>query len=40
MVLDEGRIEAIGRHEELIKSSKLYREICSTQLEMEDIDYE
>lgn len=40
MVLDEGRIQAIGRHEELIKSSTLYREICSTQLQMEDVEYE
>ena len=32
IVLDEGRIVGIGRHEELMKSCKLYREVAESQL--------
>lgn len=31
IVLDNGKIDAIGRHDELILKSKLYREICISQ---------
>ena len=31
IVLDEGRIEAEGKHEELLESSRVYREIYETQ---------
>ncbi len=33
IVLDEGSIEAIGRHEELMKTSTVYREIYTSQVE-------
>lgn len=29
LVLDKGRISALGRHEELLKSSQLYRRMCA-----------
>ncbi len=29
LVLDKGRIAAVGRHEELLKSSQLYRRMCA-----------
>ena len=32
IVLDDGKIVALGRHEELIKSSKIYQEIYDSQL--------
>jgi len=32
LVLDRGRIESIGTHAELLESSPIYREICSSQL--------
>lgn len=32
IVLDDGKIEALGRHEELIESSKIYQEIYDSQL--------
>jgi hypothetical protein len=28
-VLDKGRIAAVGRHEELLTSSQLYRRMCA-----------
>ena len=31
MLLVDGHIEAIGHHEELLKSSKLYNEIANSQ---------
>ncbi|MGN0690074.1 MAG: ATP-binding cassette domain-containing protein, partial [Oscillospiraceae bacterium] len=31
IVLDEGRIAAIGKHEELLKTSDVYIEICKSQ---------
>lgn len=33
VLLDEGKIVAIGTHDELMKSSKLYQQIASTQEE-------
>lgn len=38
IVLDEGKIEAMGPHEELLKISKVYQEICSSQNEGGKID--
>jgi len=32
VVLDQGRVAARGTHEELIRSSPLYRKIYATQL--------
>ena len=32
IVLDDGKIVAMGRHEELIESSKIYQEIYDSQL--------
>ena len=37
IVLENGKIEAIGKHGELLKTSKLYREIASSQLSDEEI---
>ncbi|MHA6482561.1 ABC transporter ATP-binding protein [Paenibacillus sp. strain BS8-2] len=36
IVLDEGRISGIGTHQELMKSSHVYREIVSSQLSEEE----
>lgn len=35
IVMDNGKIEAIGTHDHLFKTSSLYREICRTQFEEE-----
>ncbi len=32
VVLDEGRVVAVGRHEELTETSELYRELATNQL--------
>ena len=32
IVLNNGEIESIGSHEELMKNSKIYKEIYSSQL--------
>lgn len=37
IVLDEGRIEGMGRHKDLMESSVVYREIVSSQLSEEEI---
>lgn len=36
-VLDEGRLEGLGTHEELLKSCPPYREICLSQLSPEEV---
>lgn len=36
IVLDEGKIAAVGNHEELMRSCKIYQEICDTQKYGED----
>jgi ATP-binding cassette subfamily B protein len=33
IVLDDGRINGIGRHEELVQYNEIYREICTSQQE-------
>ena len=35
IVLDDGKVEGCGTHEELIKSSSVYKEICNSQLSRE-----
>ncbi|AXY26614.1 ABC transporter [Suicoccus acidiformans] len=37
IVLDEGRVDGIGTHEELLESSSVYREIASSQLSEEEL---
>jgi ATP-binding cassette subfamily B multidrug efflux pump len=37
IVLDEGHIAGIGSHQELMKTSEVYREIVSSQLSLEEI---
>lgn len=37
IVLDEGRISSIGKHEELLKTSDVYKEIVKSQLSEEEI---
>ena len=32
IVLDEGKIDAIGTHEELLKNNKIYQEVYSSQM--------
>ena len=36
-VLDEGRLEGLGTHEELFESCPPYREICLSQLSPEEV---
>lgn len=38
IVLDDGKIDSIGTHQELMKSSKLYQEIALSQLEKEELE--
>ena len=40
VVMDGGRISAIGTHEELLKSSDIYREVYTTQNKAGDQDAE
>jgi ABC-type multidrug transport system fused ATPase/permease subunit len=37
LVLDNGRMVGFGRHEELIKSCEVYKEICLSQLTQEEV---
>lgn len=37
IVMDEGRIAAVGTHQQLLESSEVYREIVSSQLSEEEI---
>lgn len=37
IVLDEGRIEAMGTHQELLEKSEIYREIASSQLSEKEL---
>lgn len=38
IVLDKGHIVGIGKHEQLIKTCEVYKEICASQLSKEEID--
>ncbi|MBP2024520.1 ABC transporter ATP-binding protein [Peptoniphilus stercorisuis] len=38
IVMDKGRINGIGTHDELVKTNKIYNEIVSTQVEGGDFD--
>ncbi|HCJ01353.1 MAG TPA: multidrug ABC transporter ATP-binding protein [Clostridiales bacterium] len=40
IVLDEGKISAMGTHRELLKTSTVYREIAESQLSEEELDNE
>lgn len=40
IVLNEGNVEGIGTHEELMKSCKVYQEIAYSQLSKEELGYE
>lgn len=40
VVLDEGKVVAIGKHRELLATSKVYREIASSQLSEEELSNE
>ncbi|CUU47655.1 ABC transporter ATP-binding protein [Clostridium beijerinckii] len=35
IVLDDGKLEGVGNHEQLLKESEVYREICSSQITKE-----
>lgn len=37
IVLDEGRIAGMGKHKDLLKSCRAYREIAETQLSEEEL---
>ena len=37
-VLDDGRLAGYGTHSELLRSCEVYREICSSQLEREEME--
>ena len=37
LVLDEGRLAAVGRHKELLKECPLYYEIAASQLSEEEL---
>jgi len=39
IVLDQGRIEAIGTHHDLLKTSPIYYQIASSQLSEEELLY-
>jgi len=37
IVLDEGEVVSIGTHKELLKNSKVYYEIATSQLKKEEL---
>ena len=37
LVLDNGMLVGQGRHDELVKNCEVYREICMSQLEKEEV---
>lgn len=37
LVLDDGRLAGLGRHEELLESCEIYREICLSQLSEKEV---
>ena len=40
IVLDEGKIVGMGKHKDLLKSCKVYREIAESQLSLEELENE
>ena len=40
VVLDEGRVVGIGKHNELLKNCEVYKEIALSQLSKEELDNE
>ncbi len=40
LVLDNGRMVGFGKHEELIKNCEVYKEICLSQLSLEEVAHE
>ena len=38
MVLNQGRVEALGTHEELLKTSEIYREVYESQMKGSDAE--
>lgn len=40
VVMNEGKIAAIGKHKELLKTSEIYREIAASQLSEEELENE
>ena len=40
IVMNEGKIAAIGKHKELLKTSEIYREIAASQLSEEELENE
>jgi ATP-binding cassette subfamily B protein len=38
IVLEDGRLSGIGKHEELLESCEIYREICLSQLSEEEVN--
>jgi len=38
VILDDGRLHAVGTHDELYASCQLYREICQSQLRREELE--
>ena len=40
IVMNEGKIAAVGKHKELLKTSEIYREIAASQLSEEELENE
>ena len=38
VVLNQGRVEALGTHEELLKTSEIYREVYESQMKGSDAE--
>ena len=38
IVMDDGKINGIGTHDELVKNNKIYREVYDSQMKGSDID--
>ena len=36
--MDDGKIDGIGTHDELVKNNKIYREVYDSQMKGSDID--
>ena len=38
IVLDDGKVAGMGKHEELLKNCEIYREICLSQMSEEEAE--